>query len=170
MRICRSWREKTTARVTYDFMDSDNAFVHSGPRILSLAAAGQFIPLPNVTNSWHRLGADVQYFFVPRVGVGVDYWYERFNVRDFDTIDIPDSRARRASTISARSRRDTQPSIQREHGVRSPAISVLSAARAQEGAPLAALRTKHVQITPSFLMPHRCRAPRVCGCQLASAT
>jgi MtrB/PioB family decaheme-associated outer membrane protein len=80
---------KTTARVTYDFSDSDNAFVHSGPRILSLAAAGQFIPLPNVTNSWHRLGADVQYFFVPRVGVGVDYWYERFNVRDFDTIDIP---------------------------------------------------------------------------------
>ena len=81
--------KKTTARVTYDLMDSDNAFVHSGPRILSLAAAGQFIPLPNVTNSWHRLGADVQYFFVPRVGVGVDYWYERFNVRDFDTIDIP---------------------------------------------------------------------------------
>jgi len=80
---------KTTARVTYDFSDSDNAFVHSGPRILSLAAAAQFIPLPNVTNSWHRLGADVQYFFVPRVGVGVDYWYERFNVRDFDTIDIP---------------------------------------------------------------------------------
>jgi len=80
---------KTTARVTYDFSDSDNAFVHSGPRILSLAAAGQFIPLPNVTNSWHRLGTDVQYFFVPRVGVGVDYWYERFNVRDFNTIDIP---------------------------------------------------------------------------------
>jgi len=80
---------KTTARVTYDLMDSDNAFVHSGPRILSLDAAGQFIPLPNVTNRWHRLGADVQYFFVPRVGVGVDYWYERLNVRDFDTIDIP---------------------------------------------------------------------------------
>jgi MtrB/PioB family decaheme-associated outer membrane protein len=80
---------KTTARVTYDFSDSDNAFVHSGPRILSLAAIGQFIPLPNVTNSWHRLGTDVQYFFVPRVGVGVDYWYERFNVRDFNTIDIP---------------------------------------------------------------------------------
>jgi hypothetical protein len=55
---------KTSARVTYDFSDSDNAFVHSGPRILSLAAAGQFIPLPNVTNSWHRLGTDVQYFFV----------------------------------------------------------------------------------------------------------
>ena len=80
---------KTTARATYDFMDSDNAFVHSGPRILSLAAAGQFIPLPNVTNSWHRLSADVQYFFVPRVGVGVDYWYERFNTRDFNTIEIP---------------------------------------------------------------------------------
>ena len=80
---------KTTARVTYDLSNSDNAFAHSGPRILSLAAAGQFIPLPNVTNSWHRLAGDVQYFFVPRIGVGVDYWYERFNVRDFNTIDIP---------------------------------------------------------------------------------
>jgi hypothetical protein len=80
---------KTTARVTYDFSNSDNAFTFSGPRILSLAAAGQFIPLPNVTNSWHRLGTDVQYFFVPRVGVGVDYWFERLTTRDFNTIDLP---------------------------------------------------------------------------------
>ena len=80
---------KTTARITYDFSDSDNAFNFSGPRILSLAAAGQFVPLPNVTNSWHRLATDVQYFFVPRVGVGVDYWYERLNTRDFNTINLP---------------------------------------------------------------------------------
>jgi MtrB/PioB family decaheme-associated outer membrane protein len=80
---------KTNARVTYDFSDSDNGFAFSGPRILSLAAAGQFIPLPNVTNSWNRIGADVQYFFVPRVGFAVDYWYERFNTKDFNTIDIP---------------------------------------------------------------------------------
>ena len=31
----------------------------------------------------------MQYFFVPRVGVGVDYWYERFNVSDFNTVNIP---------------------------------------------------------------------------------
>ena len=80
---------KTTARVTYDYSDSDNAFNFSGPRILSLAAAGQFLPLPNYTNSWHRLGTDVQYFFVPRVGVGVDYWFERMNVRDFNTLNLP---------------------------------------------------------------------------------
>ena len=81
--------KKTNVRVTYDFSDSDNAFTHSGPRILSLAAAGTFLPLPNVTNSWHRLGTDVQYFFVPKVGVGVDYWYERMNIRDFNTLNLP---------------------------------------------------------------------------------
>ena len=80
---------KTTARVTYDYSDSDNAFNFSGPRILSLAAAGQFLPLPNYTNSWHRLATDVQYFFVPRIGVGVDYWFERMNVRDFNTLNLP---------------------------------------------------------------------------------
>jgi MtrB/PioB family decaheme-associated outer membrane protein len=80
---------KTNVRLTYYFSDSDNGFLFGGPRIPALAAIGQFIPLPNVTNSWHRVAADVQYFFVPRVGVGVDYWYERFNVRDFNTLDIP---------------------------------------------------------------------------------
>ena len=81
--------QKTNVRLTYDFSDSDNGFLFGGPRVASLTAAGQFIPLPNVTNSWHRVAADVQYFFVPRVGVGVDYWYERLDVKDFNTLDIP---------------------------------------------------------------------------------
>ena len=80
---------KTNIRLSYDMSDSDNGFLFGGPRIASLGAAGQFIPLPNVTNRWNRLAADVQYFFVPRVGVGVDYWYERFNVSDFNTLDLP---------------------------------------------------------------------------------
>lgn len=87
--------KKTNVRVAYDFSDSDNAFNFSGPRILSLAAANTFLPLPNVTNSWHRIGADVQYFFVPKVGVGVDYWYERFNTVDFNTINLPGSQTPR---------------------------------------------------------------------------
>lgn len=80
---------KTNVRLTYDFSDTGNGFLFGGPRIASLAAAGQFVPLPDVTNAWHRLAADVQYFFVPRVGVGVDYWYERLNVSDFNTINLP---------------------------------------------------------------------------------
>ena len=80
---------KANVRLTYDYSDSDNGFLYGGPRIASLAAANQFIPLPNVTNRWNRVAADVQYFFVPRIGIGVDYWYERFNVSDFNTLDIP---------------------------------------------------------------------------------
>jgi MtrB/PioB family decaheme-associated outer membrane protein len=78
---------KTDIRLGYDYSDSDNSFVHGGPRIAALAAAGQFIPLPNVTNKWQRLSADVQYYFVPKVGVGVGYYFEKLDVTDWNTID-----------------------------------------------------------------------------------
>jgi putative beta-barrel porin MtrB/PioB len=77
----------TDIRVAYDFSDSDNAFVHGGPRIAALSAIGQFIPLPNVTNSWHRLNADVQYFVTKQAGVGIGYYFEKLDVSDFNTID-----------------------------------------------------------------------------------
>lgn len=77
----------TDVRLGYDYSDSDNSFVHGGPRIPALQAAGQFIPLPNVTNSWHRLTADVQYFFTAKVGVGGGYYFEKLDVADFNTID-----------------------------------------------------------------------------------
>ena len=80
---------KTNARLTWDFANSDNGFLFGGPRIPALAAIGQFIPLPNVTTNWNRIAADVQHFFVPKIGVGVDYWYERFDTVDFNTIDLP---------------------------------------------------------------------------------
>ena len=35
------------------------------------------------------IAADVQHFFVQKVGIGVDYWYERFNTADFNTVDLP---------------------------------------------------------------------------------
>jgi MtrB/PioB family decaheme-associated outer membrane protein len=79
------WR--SDLRVGYDFSDSTNAFVHGGPRIASLSAAGQFIPLPNVTNSWHRFTADVQHYFTPRIGIGVGYYFEKLSIVDYDTID-----------------------------------------------------------------------------------
>jgi hypothetical protein len=67
--------QNTNIRITYDYSDSDNAFIHSGPRITELTnnvaltpgdtkpcAAGVtscFIPLPNVTNTWQRFGVDL---------------------------------------------------------------------------------------------------------------
>ncbi|MGE3843436.1 MAG: MtrB/PioB family outer membrane beta-barrel protein [Vicinamibacterales bacterium] len=77
----------TDVRIGYDYSDSDNAFVHGGPRIASLSAAGQFIALPNVENTWHRLTADVKYFFTTKVGVGLGYYFEKLDVIDFNTID-----------------------------------------------------------------------------------
>jgi MtrB/PioB family decaheme-associated outer membrane protein len=74
-------------RLDYDLSDSDNAFIHGGPRIDSLAAVGQFAALPNVTNTWHRLSADVKYFFTTRIGVGVGYYFEKLDITDFATID-----------------------------------------------------------------------------------
>ena len=79
----------TDLRVAYDFSDSDNAFVHSGPRIDALRAISQSEALPNVTNKWHRFIADLKYFFTARAGVGLGYWYEKFEVSDFATIDLP---------------------------------------------------------------------------------
>jgi hypothetical protein len=71
----------------YDLSDSNNAFVHGGPRIDSLAAVNQFIPLPDVTNTWQRASVDVQYFVNNRVGIGAGWYFEDLDVVDFNTID-----------------------------------------------------------------------------------
>ncbi|HXW08710.1 MAG TPA: MtrB/PioB family outer membrane beta-barrel protein [Vicinamibacterales bacterium] len=86
MDVLRAVRN-TDIRVSYDYTDSDNSFVHGGPRIASLASANQFIPLPTVENAWHRLMADVQYFLNARTGVGFGYYFEKLDVTDFNTID-----------------------------------------------------------------------------------
>jgi hypothetical protein len=79
--------QNTDIRFGYDFSDSDNAFVHGGPRIASLTTAGQFIPLPNVENTWHRVRADVQYFFSNSTGLGFGYYFESLDIVDFNTVD-----------------------------------------------------------------------------------
>jgi hypothetical protein len=89
------WLELTQAisnldlRFDYDRSDSDNAFGYGGPRIATLAATppGQFIALPNVENEWTRFTIDAKFFFTPRIGVGVGYYYEDFEVSDFAAID-----------------------------------------------------------------------------------
>ena len=79
--------KNTDLSVTYDYMNSDNAFVHSGPRIDYFRSVNQFIPLPNITNTWNRLTTDLNYFFTKKVGVGIGYWYEKFDVDDWATVD-----------------------------------------------------------------------------------
>ncbi|MEZ5419284.1 MAG: MtrB/PioB family outer membrane beta-barrel protein [Vicinamibacterales bacterium] len=78
---------KADVRLSYEFNDSDNAFSYGGPRILALQTAGTFVPLPNVTNEWQRFTADVKYYFTPKVGVGLGFWYDKFDVSDWNTID-----------------------------------------------------------------------------------
>ncbi len=85
---------KTEIRLGYDWTDSNQGFVHSGPRIDALAAVGQFIALPSVTNAWQRATADVRYFVTPKVGVGVGYWYHKYDVDDYQTLDLSDGSPR----------------------------------------------------------------------------
>jgi MtrB/PioB family decaheme-associated outer membrane protein len=77
----------TDIRFSYDYNDSDNSFVHGGPRVAALTSLNQFIPLPDVENTWHRAAVDVQYFFNSRAGVGVGYYFEKLDIVDFNTID-----------------------------------------------------------------------------------
>ena len=101
----RAFGSKSGIRLSYDYTDSDNGFLFGGPRITELSqnvaltpgdtkpcAAGVtscFLPLPNVTNKWQRLTAEVSYYFQKQVGVAVGYWFEKFEVSDFATIDVP---------------------------------------------------------------------------------
>ena len=107
--------KNTDIRVSYDFMDSDNAFIHGGPRIQQLntntSVTGSacstgvpdcFIPLPDVTTSWNRFAADVKYFFRPQVGIGFGWWYEKLDVNDFATIDANGSVGFTAETGTVR--------------------------------------------------------------------
>jgi MtrB/PioB family decaheme-associated outer membrane protein len=78
---------RTDIRFAYDYSDSNNSFVHGGPRVATLAAAGQFIPLPDVANRWHRFTADIRYFLTERAGIGAGYYFEKLTIADFNTID-----------------------------------------------------------------------------------
>lgn len=79
---------RTDIRIGYDFTDSGNVFDYGGPRIASLAAANQFIALPTIDFKWHRATFDVRYHLNEQVGVGVGYWFEKFEENnDWATID-----------------------------------------------------------------------------------
>lgn len=82
--------ERTDIRVLYTFSDSDNAFIHYGPRIDTLRALAvpQSEALPNVTNQWQQLKFDFRFFATDKIGFGVEYWYEKFDVSDYATINL----------------------------------------------------------------------------------
>ncbi len=79
--------DKTDIRAAYTYSDSDQAFVHGGPRIGSLSAANQFVALPNVTNTWQQFTLDVTYSISKSFGIGLYYLFEKFDVEDFATIN-----------------------------------------------------------------------------------
>lgn len=101
--LVETW-PKTDIRFAYDLSESDQAFIHSGPRITALAnnailtpgdtrpcAAGVascFEMLPNVTNTWHRFTANLRYNLTAKLGVGVSYWYEKLDIIDFANVDV----------------------------------------------------------------------------------
>jgi hypothetical protein len=78
---------RTNIRASYDLSDSDQSFDYGGPRIASLTAINQFVALPNVTNKWQRATIDVNYSVSNNFGLGASYWYEKFDVQDFGTVN-----------------------------------------------------------------------------------
>jgi len=100
----------TDIRFGYVLSDSDQAFVLGGPRTTalqnnSILTAGDSKPcasgltscfeqMPNVTNKWRRLTADLRYDVSRKVAIGVSYWYEKLDVTDFNTINNADGTPR----------------------------------------------------------------------------
>lgn len=88
---------KTDVRIAYTFSDSDNAFMHGGPRIPVLSAVidangfRTFEALPNVTNKWRQLSADIKIEATKKIGVAVAYYYEKFDVTDWATVNLPNT-------------------------------------------------------------------------------
>jgi hypothetical protein len=74
---------KTDIRAAYTYSDSDQAFVHGGPRIAALT----FVALPNVTNTWQQFTLDVSYSLSKNFGIGFYYLFEKFDVEDYATIN-----------------------------------------------------------------------------------
>lgn len=95
---------KTDIRIGYDYSDSDQGFVHGGPRVGAMQAnsiltvgdakpcspatlTSCFEAFPNVTNTWQRLTFDLRYNVTRQIAVGASYWFEKFEVTDFATVD-----------------------------------------------------------------------------------
>jgi hypothetical protein len=114
---------KTDMRLAYDYSSSDQAFVHAGPRIAALAATapGQFVALPNVTNSWTNLTFDLTYALSKKMALGFSLLHEKFDVSDYATINTagPQTLPRAdVSTVSDKARIDWWGSLLTGYGNR----------------------------------------------------
>jgi MtrB/PioB family decaheme-associated outer membrane protein len=86
---------KTEARFAYNFTRSKATYVYLTPPGSAISAPAQ---LPRILNELHTGTADVRYFLTTRLAIGVMYWYERYNVDDFEfgpgtlnRLDLPGS-------------------------------------------------------------------------------
>ncbi len=105
----------TDVKFSYNYSNSDNAFNFGGPRLTALvnnsilttgdtkpcttSLAGVvlvpcFIAEPNVTNTWTQMKVDVKHMFRANIGVGVGYWYEKLDIKDFATTNLADGSPR----------------------------------------------------------------------------
>jgi MtrB/PioB family decaheme-associated outer membrane protein len=71
---------RTTVRLTYDFNRSRAQYVYGLAPNSTLVAPEQ---LPPVTNQLQRSRAEVVYDLTRHLGIGVSYWFDRYEVDDF---------------------------------------------------------------------------------------
>lgn len=97
-------------RLSYDRSESDNEFVFGGPRIQELrtnqvlttgdgspCGAGItscFDDFAPVTNDWQQLGVSFQWTLSKKLGLGLGYNYEKFEIVDFATTNLADGTPR----------------------------------------------------------------------------
>ncbi len=76
---------KTDIRVSYDLSDGEATYVYGGPALTN-ASVFPTVPvqqLAPIENKLTGAKADVQYFVRPNVALGLAYWYEDYQVKDF---------------------------------------------------------------------------------------
>ena len=76
---------KTEIRFGVDYSKSDQGFLYGGPRILTTAAAGTFVPLPNIGNKLMGASVDLKYFISPKIALGVNFLHQKYDVNDWST-------------------------------------------------------------------------------------
>jgi MtrB/PioB family decaheme-associated outer membrane protein len=87
--------KRTDLHLGYSFSDSNNGFGFGGPRVATLAGIKDslgfpnFMPLPNVTNSWHSLNGEVKFQLMDKYGLAFGYRWEKFHTYDWATINLP---------------------------------------------------------------------------------
>ncbi len=71
---------RTGVHASYDFSGSRGRYIYGLAPDTTLTAP---TPLPDVTNDWHRVGADVEYRLTAGLALGLAYAYERYRIEDF---------------------------------------------------------------------------------------